>query len=85
MGRRVLLFCFPMSHKKDARLIWVNVSDQIKEVGETAHIWLPCLQCSLCIFLVTLSVIYIGVAETLRGMLIASGVHFFFFFTVTCL
>ena len=34
MGRRVLLFCFPMSHKKDARLIWVNVSDQIKEVGE---------------------------------------------------
>ena len=24
MGRRVLLFCLPISHKKDARRIWVK-------------------------------------------------------------
>ena len=26
------LFCLPMSHKKDARLIWVNI------------VWLPCYE-----------------------------------------
>ena len=32
------LFCLPMSHKKDARLIWVNVTKSNKQY-HTLHKW----------------------------------------------